>query len=106
MQPLLVLDEDLRVVSANPAFYTFFQVSPGDTESEFVYNLGSGQWDIPALQEMLETIIPRDTAVEDYEVTHEFPQIGRRQMLLNARRVTFESNRPSLILLAFEDVTD
>jgi two-component system CheB/CheR fusion protein len=105
-EPLVVLDEDLRVVSANRSFYEIFQVEPGETEGRFIYELGNRQWDIPELRELLEKIIPEDTEFHDFEVDHDFPTIGRRIMLLNARRVTSREARTNFTLLAIEDITE
>jgi len=104
-EALLVLDAALRVVVANRSFCRLFQVSPEQTVGRLVYELGHRQWDIPALRRLLEEILPRNTSFEDFEVVHEFPQIGRRTMLLNARRLHHETAGPRLILLAIEDVT-
>jgi two-component system CheB/CheR fusion protein len=104
-EPLLVLDGSLSVVSANRAFYRTFQVKPDETLGRALYDLGNRQWDIPALRRLLEEILPQNTAFDDYEVTHEFEQIGRRTMLLNARRILSEAGQARLILLAIEDVT-
>jgi two-component system CheB/CheR fusion protein len=101
-QPLLVLDPQLRVVSANRAFHDTFQVDPAETEREYIYNLGDGQWDLPELRRLLEEIVPQNNVFEDFEVTHDFPHIGRQTMSLNARRLLQESGRPELILLAIE----
>src|SRR4051794_15039511 len=90
-EPLLVLDEDLRVVSASRSFYLTFQVSPAETQDRLVYDLGDGQWDIPALRNLLEKIVPEKAVLDGYEVEHEFPTIGRRIMLLNARKVFYEA---------------
>jgi two-component system, chemotaxis family, CheB/CheR fusion protein len=100
-EPLLVLTPDFRVQSANPAFYQLFQVRPAETEGQLIYQLGNGQWDIPALHALLEEILPQNTVFNDYEVTHDFEQIGRRTMLLNARRL----DNVQFILLAMEDIT-
>ncbi len=105
-EPLLVLDADLRVVSANRSFYRLFRVSPGETVGRLLYELGDRQWDIPALRRLLEEIIPLNTSLEDYAVEHDFPRIGRRTMLLNARRIHGDDDRTRLILLAVEDVTE
>jgi two-component system CheB/CheR fusion protein len=99
--PLLVLTPDFRVQSANPAFYQLFHVSPVETEGQLIYQIGNGQWDIPALRTLLEEILPRNTVFNDYEVSHDFEQIGPRTMLLNVRRL----NHDELILLAMEDIT-
>jgi PAS domain S-box-containing protein len=105
-EPFLVLDENLRVVSANIAFYREFHASGNETEGRFVYDLGNGQWDIPALRSLLETNVPKAIAVNDFAVEHDFPTIGRRSMLLNARRFPADGGHPNLILLAIEDVTE
>lgn len=104
-EPLLVLDSDLRVISANKAFYEFFKVGPGETKSKLVYEIGNRQWDIPALRRLLEEIIPKNTLFENYEVEYDFEGIGHRKMLLNARRIDQREERPYLILIAFEDMT-
>ena len=101
---LLILDRDLRVFRANRAFYTMFGVTPEETLERPLYELGDHQWDIPALRELLETILPTKNPLNDFEVEHEFPRIGRRVMHLNARRVDREG-LPEFILLAFEDIT-
>ncbi|MDV2496501.1 MAG: PAS domain S-box protein [bacterium] len=105
-EPLLVLDGDLRVVSANRSFCQTFQVSPEETKGHLIYELGSNQWDIPRLRVLLEEMLPRDTQVQDFEVDHEFPVIGRRAMVLNAHRIFRNNNGTSLILLALEDITE
>jgi chemotaxis protein methyltransferase CheR len=104
-EPLVVLDLDLRVIAASPSFYRTFAVTPRKTEGRLVFELGDGQWNIPGLRALLEDIIPKRRTVEAYEVEHEFPAIGRRVMLLNARRVFDEDGSASAILLALEDVT-
>ena len=104
-EPFLVLDGELRVLSANKIFYRFFHVTKKATEHTLVYRLGDGQWDIPALRKLLERILPKNTSFVDYQVDHEFPGIGRKIILLNARRVyTAHGTRP-IILLAMEDIT-
>ncbi|MBS7623504.1 PAS domain S-box protein, partial [Candidatus Bathyarchaeota archaeon] len=105
-EPLLVLDRDLRILSANSSFYEIFQVTPEETEKRLLYELWNRQWDIPELRKLLEEIVPLNTSVEDYEVDHEFENIGRRIMLLNARRLYTKGNKTELILLAIEDVTE
>ena len=103
---LVVLDADLRVISANRSFYETFRVKPGQTEGELLYDLGNRQWDIPKLRERLEEILPTDTTFDNFEVEHEFKIIGRRVMNLNARRIYREIDETHLILLAIEDVTE
>ncbi len=102
-EPLLVLEADLRVWRANRAFYRAFHVTPQETERQLLYELGNHQWDIPRLRELLETIIPRDAAFEGFEVDHEFEGIGRRHMVLNARRLDTRDKGPDLILLAMQE---
>jgi two-component system CheB/CheR fusion protein len=104
--PMIVLRGDFRVQSANRAFYRFFQVDAKETEGRLIYELGNGQWDIPDLRKLLEEFLPTAGRIEDFEVEHDFPQIGRHWMVLNARRITGHANRPELILLAFDDATE
>src|ERR1035437_7625285 len=84
-EPILILDEDLRVISANEPFYNTFQVTPKDTENEAIYELGDGQWDIPALRKLLENILPKDTFFRGFEVNHKFPVVGQKMMMLKDR---------------------
>ena len=104
-EPLLVLNGNLKVISANRAFYQFFRVVPQETENHPFYELGDRQWDIPALRNLLEEILPKDRAIQDFGVDADFPLIGRRTMLLNARRLPREKEHQDLILLAMEDIT-
>ncbi len=105
-EPLLVLTADLRVRKANPSFYRTFKVTPEETVGQLVYDLGNQQWDIPWLRKLLEEVLPKDTAFDDFEVEHVFPVIGRKFMLLNARRICRPDNQTELILLAIEDTTE
>jgi len=110
-EPVLVLGHDLRVMAANESFYRTFQVEPKDTEGKVVYELGNGQWNIPSLRQLLEDILPKNTFFKGFEVTHDFPFIGRKVMILNARQIHFKEDSslkkfPPIILLAIEDVTD
>lgn len=105
-EPLMVLDSDLRVVYASPSFLTTFQVSPAETERKFLYRLGNEQWNIPKLRALLERVATDDSLVRDYEVTHDFPDIGNKTMLLNARRIHDAHEDEPLILLAIEDITE
>jgi PAS domain S-box-containing protein len=105
-ESLVVLDSDLKVVKANDAFYQTFNVKPDDTEGTLIYDLGNRQWDIPKLRELLEHILPENTVLNDFEVEHDFDAIGRKIMLLNARRIYKKSNKTQMILLAIEDVTE
>lgn len=104
--PLLVLEDDLRVITANDAFYKTFKVEPLQTERRFVYELGEGQWDIPKLRDLLEDILPHQTSFERFEVTHDFPSIGKRTMLLNGRRMVNKEGERQRIVLVIEDITE
>jgi two-component system CheB/CheR fusion protein len=104
--PLLVLDGDLQVVSANRAFYQYFQVTAADTVGRKIYDLENSQWNIPALRKLLEIILPRDQAVEGYVVELDFTTIGHHKIMLNARRIVGKANEPSLILLTMDDIGD
>jgi two-component sensor histidine kinase len=103
---LLVLDADLTVISANSAFYAMFATSAAGTIGRRLYDLGNGQWDIPALRVLLEEILPRQTTVEAYEVVHVFPDVGSKTMLLNARKVHRPGNSVEFFLLTIDDVTE
>jgi len=103
-EPLLILDATLRVRSANRAFYQTFQVSAAETEGRLIYELGNGQWDIPDLRTLLEDIVPKSSMFDDFELEHTFPAIGRRFMLLNARKLQ-AGQHGELLVLAMEDVT-
>jgi chemotaxis protein methyltransferase CheR len=104
-EPFLVLDNDLRVLAASRSFYQTFKVSHDDTQGRLLYALGDGQWDIPGLRLLLEKIVPERGEMADYEVEHEFPDIGQRTMLLNARKVFYEKGSHTTILLGIEDIT-
>src|SRR3954451_10173087 len=98
-EPLLVLDAGLRVVRAGREFYRTFGVKPEETEGRLVYDLGDGQWDIPRLRALLEEILPQGATFRDCEVEHTFERIGRKVMLLNARKLHREQNHGDHILL-------
>jgi chemotaxis protein methyltransferase CheR len=103
-EPLIVLDKDLRVVAASRSFYVKFRTDPDHTQGKHFYELGDGEWDIPKLRLLLEKIIPDHGAMDEYEVEHDFPRVGRRVMLLNARIVRYEKAHTN-ILLGIEDIT-
>jgi PAS domain S-box-containing protein len=105
-EPLVVLNTDLLVTTANLSFYKTFHVTPHETQGRSLFDLGNRQWDIPRLRELLEDILPRDTQFKDFKVVHKFEDIGQRSMALNARRLRPVSGRPGMILLAIEDETD
>jgi nitrogen-specific signal transduction histidine kinase len=104
-EPFLILDEDLKVISANRTFYTFFQVTLEETEGKVIYELGNGQWKVPQLSILLEDILPKNTFFTDFKVEHTFPKIGYKIMLLNARRIYKNGEKRPIMLLAMEDVT-
>lgn len=105
-EPVLVLDNELRVIAASRSFYSAFRVHPEETKGKLLYALGDGQWDIPKLRVLLEKIIPDQGVMEGYEVEHEFPGLGHRTMCLNARQVFYEEGANATILLGIEDITD
>jgi nitrogen-specific signal transduction histidine kinase len=104
-EPVLILDKNLHVMAANESFYRTFQVEAKDTEKKLVYDLGDGQWNIPALRKLLDDILPKNAFFKGFEVIHEFPAIGRKVMILNARQI-HSKQLPPIILLAMEDVTE
>ena len=110
-EPLVVLDQDLRVIAASRSFYRTFKVNPKDIEGKLLYELDDGVWDIPKLRSLLEKILPADGAIEAgaieaYEIERDFPGIGRRTMCLNARKVLYETGSRANILLGIEDITE
>ena len=109
-EPILILDENLTVKAANEPFYQTFHVLREQTENKNIYALGNGQWDIPTLRKLLEDILPKQTFFNGFQVAHDFPSIGRKVMILNARQIhsTDDGSKerfPPIILLAIEDVT-
>ncbi len=104
-EPLLVLDKDLRVISANHSFINYFKVSPGQTIGTYIYDLGNHNWNIPKLKELLENILPEKTTFDNFEVEHDFKGIGNRILLLNARQIERAPGKEKIILLAIEDIT-
>ena len=104
--PLVVLDCDLKIVTANHSFYETFKVTPADTVGRFIFALGDGQWDIPKLRVLFEDILPKETVFNGYEVEHDFPGIGRKIILLNARQIFRGKVGSHIILLGMEDITE
>ena len=104
-EPLIVMDANFKVITANPSFYQTFRVTTEQTENHILYELGNGQWDIPELRRLLEEILPQNSVFNDFEVDHEFPSIGRKKMLLNAHKIVQQEPNDQLILLAIEDTT-
>jgi PAS domain S-box-containing protein len=105
-EPLIALNQELRVVKASRSFYDFFKVNSEETIGTLIYDLGNHQWDIPKLRELLETILPEKTTFDNYEVEHDFSTIGKRIMLLNARQIQRGTEKERIILLAIEDITE
>jgi len=105
-EPLVVLDRDLRVVAASRSYYRVFRATAQDTLGKWFYEISDAQWDIPALRDLLETIIPQRAVMEGFEVTASVRSLGPRTMLLNARRVVDNNGAEAMLLLAFEDVTE
>ncbi|MBC7963282.1 MAG: PAS domain-containing protein, partial [Steroidobacteraceae bacterium] len=104
-EPMVVLNSDLKILTANHNFYDAFKVTPEATIGNFLYDLGNRQWDIPGLRVLIEEILPNDTVINGYEVEHDFPGIGRKTILLNARQIFRENVGSHIILLAMEDIT-
>lgn len=105
-EPLLILGGDLSVRSANASFYDVFKISPEETVGAYVYDLGEGQWNLPRLRTLLNEVLPKNHAMQDFEVDATFSSIGHKAMLLNARRIHATANQEDLILLALEDITE
>ncbi len=110
-EPVLILDKNLCVLAANESFYRLFQVEINETENTLVYKLGNGQWDIPDLRRLLEDILPKNSFFKGFKVTHNFPSIGHKIIILNARQIHYRGDKtsevcPPIILLAMEDVTE
>jgi hypothetical protein len=110
-EPMVILDKDFKVMAANEPFYDTFKVPKPETEGESLFKLGNGQWKIPVLQKLLKDVLNDHTYFKGFQVAHEFPNIGRKVMILNARQIHIinegESDAfPPIILLAMEDVTD
>lgn len=105
-EPLLVLTSDLKVLTANHSFYDTFKVTAEETIDNFIYDLGNRQWDIPQLRALLDDILRHDAFFNDYEVEHDFSDIGHKVILLNARQVFRKNSGRNLILLAMEDITE
>lgn len=105
-EPLVVLDSELKILTANNSFYDTFRVTPEETIGYFIYDLGNRQWDIPKLRVLFEDVLPRSTVFNDYEVEHDFLGIGKKTILLNARQIFRKKINSHIILLAMEDITE
>jgi nitrogen-specific signal transduction histidine kinase len=104
-EPFIMLDKDLRLISANDAFYRMFLVTEEDTINKLVYDLGNGQWNSPQLRKLLEEILPKSNFFKDFEVEHEFPLIGKKVMMVNARIMFGKGDTKPFIIMAMEDVS-
>lgn len=105
-EAILILDENMRVLSANRSFFTIFKVDAANTIGSLLYDLGNGQWDIPHLRVLIEDILPKNDTVDDYQIEHIFESIGRKTMLLNACKIREKKDDLPIILLAIEDITE
>ncbi|MCE3294794.1 MAG: hypothetical protein K0R65_508 [Crocinitomicaceae bacterium] len=105
-EPMLILDKDVRIQSANGSFYKTFRVNEEESIGVSLYKLGNNQWDIPPLRELLENIVPKNIRIQNFEVEHTFPVIGKKNMLLNAHRFIKQSNEEELIVLTILDITE
>jgi len=97
-EPMIVLNGDLRVIVASAAFYDKFNTDYTDSHDKLFYELGNGQWDIPALRTLLEQILPEKKTIEGYEVIHDFEGLGRRNMVINAREIKYENGQRKMLL--------
>ena len=104
-EPLVVLNSDLKIITANHSFYDTFKVMPEETIGNFIYDLGNRQWDIPKLRVLFEDILPHDTVFNGYEVEHDFLNIGHKVIMLNARQIFRKNIGSHIILLAMEDMS-
>ncbi|MEF8943255.1 MAG: PAS domain S-box protein [Desulfohalobiaceae bacterium] len=104
--PIIILDKDLKVISANRSFYTTFKTTPDETIGSFIYDLKNKEWDIPKLRELLEEVISKKQAFDDFEISHEFRDIGHKVLLLNTREIYRKDIGTTVLLLAFEDITE
>lgn len=105
-EPVLVLDKDIKIKSANTSFYETFQVTEKESIGKSLYKLGNNQWDIPGLRKLLEEIVPKNIRFHDFEVEHTFPVIGPKTMVLNAHRIVHQSSNEELIVLTIVDITE
>ncbi len=105
-EPLVILDAELKVISANRSFYRTFKMAPEEVENRLIYELGNRQWDIAELRQLLDNVLPANTSFDNFLVSHKFPAIGQRTMRLNARQLYREGKKTQMILLAIEDVTE
>ncbi|HKW96237.1 MAG TPA: chemotaxis protein CheB [Bryobacteraceae bacterium] len=104
--PLFVLDNELRIKFSNPAFYQMFQLSRPEVHGHLIYEIGNGQWNFPAFHDLLDRLLPEKARLDDIEIDHEFPNIGRRVMLFNARRLEAAERQSEMVLISLEDITE
>ncbi len=104
-EPLVILDGNLRVKTANKSFFDTFKVMKKDTYNKLIFELGNNQWNIPELKKLLNDVLNKNSQFDNFEVQHDFEDIGHKTMLLNARRIVLEGHKTELILLAIEDIT-
>jgi two-component system, chemotaxis family, CheB/CheR fusion protein len=104
--PVVALDAQLRVQKANALFYRMFAVNPKETENRRIYEVAGGQWNIPQLRTLLEEVLPKNTLIEGFQVDHTFPELGRKSLLLNARRIQGAPGWIPMILLSIEDISE
>jgi len=106
-EPFMVLHADMKIISANRAFYVMFQTGPIETEGRSLYSLNDGKWDIPDLKKLLEVLLPQHTEIRDLKIQHDFPVIGVRVIAFNAKQIVQDGNKksPPMIMLAMEDIT-
>lgn len=105
-EPLIILDKRLDVVSANRSFYKFFKVTSRKTVNQNIFKLGNGQWNNPELKSLLYRVIPESLVFNDFEITHDFPELGYRTMSINARKLYRPGNHTEMILVAVQDITE
>jgi two-component system CheB/CheR fusion protein len=105
-EPLIVLDQTLKVIAANSAFGSLFQMNAGDTVGQVFFALGDGQWDMAPLRELLQQVLPQNSQVNEFIVEHDFLKVGRKKLSINARRIHREGIGTETILMTFRDETD
>ncbi|CAN7643949.1 PAS domain-containing protein [Rhizobium sp. LjRoot98] len=105
-QPVVVLDKNFNVTTANNAFVTMFEVNRDDVIGQSLFELGNGQWDVPELKHLIHAVIPKAAAVIGFEVKHDFPSVGQKTFHVDARRLIHPDDNSSSILVIFDDVTE
>ncbi len=105
-EPFVVLDKNFKIIRVNKSFFSMFLVKPTNLEGKIFFDIDNKSWNIPELKKLLKKILPQNTSFSHFEIEHNFPRIGKKTMLLNARRIYRDGNKTDLILLAIEDITD